>query len=520
MSETRPIYRVLLDGEDIFDVAKPDMVLVNPSLTTELNTAGSFEFTLPPMHRAYDSVQPLTSTIEVYEDDTLLWFGRPVEIQKDYFTQKTVYCEGALAFCNDSVQRLHEYDEISLHQFFITVMQNHNVQVAEERRLYPGRITLPNKTVYRKLNYDSTFDVLHRQCLNAEGGYLFLRREGGRNHIDWLAEMPYTCNQPVEFGLNLLALSARLDGSSICTCVLPLGEADEETGDALTVTSVNNGSDVIESEAVSVYGRITKAVTFSGVSNPVTLKQDGEEYLQSTQFADALIECSASELHWKNGNYEQFRVGQMVRCHSVPHLLDREFPLTRLSIRLDTAAKQITLGTPQRQTLTRVYKENQNAMEQLVQEAANSAAGEELAELKDEITDDLRDELEDLIDNATDEELVGIVAEHPELIDDPDLSEDPGSDLEKLREELVGMIKTSKKSDLKPIKSKLKTGIEQTPKSVKDRISKVEQDLGGGSDGWHHWHGAISDYNRLTTLDPKTIYLITAVSRDKYYGTY
>jgi hypothetical protein len=112
------------------------------------------------------------------------------------------------------------------------------------------------------------------------------------------------------------------------------------------------------------------------------------------------------------------------------------------------------------------------------------------------------------------------VAEHPELIDDPDLSEDPGSDLEKLREELVGMIKTSKKSDLKPIKSKLKTGIEQTPKSVKDRISKVEQDLGGGSDGWHHWHGAISDYNRLTTLDPKTIYLITAVSRDKYYGTY
>ena len=63
MSETRPIYRVLLDGEDIFDVAKPDMVLVNPSLTTELNTAGSFEFTLPPMHRAYDSVQPLTSTI-------------------------------------------------------------------------------------------------------------------------------------------------------------------------------------------------------------------------------------------------------------------------------------------------------------------------------------------------------------------------------------------------------------------------------------------------------------------------
>lgn len=506
MSEARPIYRVLLDGEDIFDLSKQDLVLVNPNLTTELNTAGSFEFTLPPIHRAYDSVLPLTSTVEVYEDDSLLWYGRPVEIQKDYFMQKTVYCEGALAFCNDSVQRPHEYDEISLHQFFRTVFGDHNAQVAEERRLYPGRITLPDKTVYRKLNYDSTFDVLRRQCLNAEGGYFFLRREDGRNYIDWLSEMPFSCNQPVEFGLNLLAFSAKLDGSSICTCVLPLGETDTETGDALTIASINNGSDVIESEAVSVYGRITKAVTFSGVSNPETLLQDGEEYLQSTQFADTIIECSASELHWKNENYEQFRVGQIIRCHSVPHLLDREFPLTKLSIRLDTAAKQITLGTSVRQTLTRIYKEE-------IQEGGY--------EDNEPLNGDLN-VIEERIDNL--EELIEGI---------------PGADTSEL-EETISEVQTDLGEAITGVRTDLNEAVTDLQAELEQSISGLQTDLGGSlsdvrsevaslsnlvngitdgsNDGWGHWFGTPSEYSALQSYDNHTIYFVQSTENvDDYF---
>ena len=338
------IYRVIMDGNDILNFQERPFVLLNPVLNTELNTAGSFEFTMPPAHALYDSIQPLLSTIEVYEDEDMIWFGRPVELKTDFWKQRLVYCEGALAFFNDSIQRPHEYDRISLHLFFRTVIENHNTQVAAGRQFTAGQITVADKTVYRKLRYESTFDVLKRQCLNAEGGYLFVRREDGVNYVDWLADMPYSCNQPVEFGLNLLDITSGFDGSSIATCVVPLGDTDSETGEELTVASVNGGSDTIESEAVSVYGRITKAVSFSGVKEPATLYRDGVEFLQNTQFNNLVIECSAAELHSQNPNFEQFRVGQMIRCHSVPHLVDREFPLMKLSIQLDTAAKQITLG--------------------------------------------------------------------------------------------------------------------------------------------------------------------------------
>ena len=382
------IYRVVLDGVDILNFQEKPYVLVEPNLTMELNAAGSFEFMMPPSHACYDSVRPLLSTVEVYEDGELIWFGRPVEIRTDFYRQEAVYCEGALAFFNDSVQRPHEYQRISLHEFFRTVIANHNAQVGGDRRFTVGSITVPDRTVYRKLNYDQTFDVLKRQCLSAEGGYLFLRREGGENFIDWHKEMPLEGNQPVEFGLNMSDLSRVFDGAQIATCVLPLGEEDEETGKPLTVESVNNGSDVIESDAVAEYGHITKAVPFNGVSHADTLFEDGLEYLASTQFENMTVECSAADLHWQNGNYGLFRLGQKIHCRSVPHLLDRHFDLLKMTLRLDTAQKKITLGSVKRQTLTEITKEasaGAESMDGRIEEAAAGAAEEAISYVDDAI---------------------------------------------------------------------------------------------------------------------------------------
>lgn len=351
------MYRVILDGNDILNFQDKRYVLLKPSLEMEINTAGSFTFSMHPSHSFYDDLGLIVPTIEVYEDEELIWFGRPMEIKTDFFKNKEVYCEGALAFFNDSVQRPHEFNSVSVHEFFRYVIDAHNAQVAESRQFTVGEITVGDKKVYRNLRYENTFAVLKRQCLNAEGGYFFVRRVDGVNYIDWLSEMPDTTNQPVEFGLNLLDITSNMDGSSIVTCVLPLGEKNEETGEVLTVESVNGGSDVIESEAVATFGRITKAVSFNGVYYPDTLYDDGLEYLASKQFDDMVIECSAAELHAQNPNYGIFRLGQVVRCHSVPHLLDRDFPLIKMSLNLDTAAKRITLGSMNRATLTEVTKE-------------------------------------------------------------------------------------------------------------------------------------------------------------------
>jgi len=383
------IYNVTLDGVSIFNYEYPDMVLLDPKLETELNTSGSFEFTMPASHVFYDNVQLLTSDIEVYEGDHLLWFGRPVEIKTDYYRQKRVTCEGALAYFNDSVQEMQEFSSISIQDFFRHVVSVHNQQVAENRQFAVGNITIPDKKVYRKLQYEQTMDVLKKQCLSAEGGYFFVRRENGVNYIDWLSEMPYSCNQPIEFGLNLLNISGDIGGEDVATCVLPLGDTDSETGQPLTVASINNGKKIVESEAVSVYGKITKAVTFSGVSDPRTLYQDGVEYLNSLQFDHLSIECDASELHFLNSNFEAFQVGQMIHCVSKPHLVDRDLPLTKMSLKLDTATKQITLGTSAKQTLTEIYAD------------MTDSSDAETQDLEDNVTD-LQDNISDMQDDISD----------------------------------------------------------------------------------------------------------------------
>ncbi len=405
------IYNVTLDGVSIFNYDYPDMVLLDPTLETELNSSGSFEFTMPASHVFYDNVQLLTSDIEVYEGDHLLWFGRPVEIRTDYYRQKQVTCEGALAFFNDSVQEMQEFERISIRDFFRHIVAVHNEQVAANRQFTVGNITIPDKTVYRKLQYEQTIDILKRQCLSAEGGYFFVRRENGVNYIDWLSEMPYTCNQPIEFGLNLLDISGNIGGENVATCVLPLGDTDSETGLPLTVESVNGGKKIVESGAVGVYGKITKAVTFSGVSDPATLLQDGKEYLNSLQFDHLSIECDASELHFLNSNFEAFRVGQMIHCVSKPHLVEKDLPITKMSLKLDTATKEITLGTPAQQTLTEIYadmKEDENLEEDVTD------LQDDISDMKDDISD-LQDQIENMSEGDGWHHWIGTQAEYDAL---------------------------------------------------------------------------------------------------------
>ena len=216
------IYRVLFNGVDIYGPT-PEMTLLNPSLETELNNSGSFEFTMPPGHSMYDVSEILLPDVEVYEDNELIWFGRPINIEKNWNNEKIVSCEGALSYFNDSVQPPSEHDNIKLHDFFRMVINTHNEQVAANRQFTVGNITMSDPYVYRELSFDNTFDVLQQMCLDAEGGYLFLRKENGVNYIDWLKEVPYVATQPVQFAVNMTDLSQTFNGEDICTVVVPLG---------------------------------------------------------------------------------------------------------------------------------------------------------------------------------------------------------------------------------------------------------------------------------------------------------
>lgn len=347
------IYQVLLDGMNIYGDTV-ELSLIDPSLSIELNTAGSFSFKMPIIHSYYNVPSMLTQTIEVYEEGELIFFGRPMDIKTDFLNRKEVYCEGALAFFNDSIQRPAEYNSILISDFFETLIDNHNSQMTDNSRKFTvGTITIPDTYIYRKLDYESTFDCLMSMCVDAEGGYLFVRRENGVNYIDWIKALSDVGDQPAQFAMNILDLNQVMSGADIKTSIIPIGRTSGDS--VLTIAQINSGKDYLDSEAVSTYGRISTVVEFD-VKNRQELKEKGLQWLTDQQWDPLTIEVDVAELHYINPEFDSFKVGQIIHCTSTPHLLNKNFPLVKMSLELDTAKKKITIGTPARKTLTEIYK--------------------------------------------------------------------------------------------------------------------------------------------------------------------
>lgn len=346
------IYKILIDGTNIYG-DDYNMALLNPSLTMELNTAGSLNFKMAPSHKHFNLPTLLTQTIEVYEENEMIWFGRPIDIKSGFLNRKEVYCEGGLAFFNDSIQRPKEYKAILISDFFKTLISNHNSQVPKNRQFTVGRFNLVDTYIYRKLNYESTFECLSSMCVGAEGGFLFVRRQGSTNYIDWLKDLEVVGDQPIQFAVNLMDLNKGMNGSDIKTAIIPIGNSGGDN--KLTISSINGGKDYIDSSAVSTYGRITTVVEFD-VTTRDALLEKGRQWLADQQWDPLTIELTAAELHYINPDYDAFHVGQIIHCTSTPHLIDRNFPLLKMSLNLDTAAKKITIGSTPRRTLTEIYK--------------------------------------------------------------------------------------------------------------------------------------------------------------------
>ena len=384
------IYTVEFNGTDMYSLDVKEKLLISPKVSEQINVSASFDFTLPPMHQQYDNIKPLKGTINVYEDGDLIFTGRPADYKRDFWKNKTWHCEGPLAYLNDSIQEPWESDDTGTTEFLTHLINCHNKQVADDRKLTVGRVTVNvGKKLYRKLNYENTWNCVSSMLLNAEGGYIFIRHENGVNYIDYLAEMPYTTNQPIKFGMNLLDFSTNFSADDIVTVLYPFGRKDtskseakdggwdededeeeeedddeeEEDDKIIDISSVNGGKKyLVHQELFEEYGWIAATQTWSDLHTPEDVKEKGEEWLADKQYDRMIIEVKASELHQLNENYQQFKVGQSVHIISEPHGLDKDFPLTKIEIELDSAEKTITLGTDKHRTLTEIV--NPNAKEE------------------------------------------------------------------------------------------------------------------------------------------------------------
>ena len=370
------MYSIYADGACIYsDVfALESMKVLNPKLVLEDNGAGSLSMKLPPMNVGYASIIRMITDISVQKDGEEIWAGRVLSENKDFWNNRDLYCEGEMAFFNDSSQPPAEYNGLSVRAYLERLIAVHNSKVTPNRRFTLGAVTVVDKnfpTYYT--NYEKTMAILNA-LVEQYGGHLRVRKVNGVRYLDYLAEYPDTCSQVIQFGSNLIDFTRKWDSTEFATVIIPLGNRLEDSPiealDAyLTVESVNQGSMYVQSnEAVAAYGWIEKTVTWDEVSDPAVLLEKAKTYLTDLQFDNLELELSALDLHYLDVNTEAVKLLDEIRVISRPHGLDRMFPVKKLEIPLDNPEQtQFTLGDSVKTSLTSVNNQTSAAILQKIE---------------------------------------------------------------------------------------------------------------------------------------------------------
>ncbi|MCI9154665.1 MAG: hypothetical protein HFH20_12975, partial [Ruminococcus sp.] len=363
------MYEVYIDGKVLYYPEDDEAVVIDPQLELALNDAGSFEFLLTPGNPEYENIQNRQSMIQILKDEEEIFYGEVRSCGKDQDNIKECLAIGELAFLHDSIQPQAEYHGLTTRQMLETWLNEHNSQVEERKRFYVGIVTIhdTNDSLYRYTNRETTLDAIREKLVGRLGGYLRIRKVDGVRYLDWITLPEYGkyCEQPIEFGSNLLDYAENCSAEDLATAVIPLGarldDSHIEGLEAYTdITSVNGGEDYLYiPEAVERYGWVRKVVTWDDVTIPANLKKKGEEWLKDNQYESLVLELTALDLSDLDSDYEAFALGDTVHASAWPYGMDRTFPVQEMTIYLQEPDRnRLTLGTTIRKNYTSQMKDS------------------------------------------------------------------------------------------------------------------------------------------------------------------
>lgn len=157
--------------------------LISPTLTREFGKAGSLEFTIPLGNVAHSALQKLKTVVSVEQDDKEIWQGRVMNHEQDFMMRQKVYCEGELAYLNDTDVPPYTAKDVTIRQFLSFLCKNHtsltdsyksfqigNVTVEEQKRYVPVAEKCYLKLDYAASSPDSDGDYRQDWGLYAQNG--------------------------------------------------------------------------------------------------------------------------------------------------------------------------------------------------------------------------------------------------------------------------------------------------------------------------------------------------------------
>ncbi len=360
--------QIYVAGALVYDRRLPGHDLLALSYTAGLNKAGTATITMPPGHPSYSAYEPYKPVVTIVDDGVEVFRGRALKPDDDFLGRRTVTCEGERCFFRDAVMRPYLY-QAAPDIIFAEVIGIYNTQVEEDKRFVVGTVTVTDANDYIRLEgtkaeqISDTIDKLVERC----GGYIvFTTNEDGARVVNWFEAVSYRNRQTIDFGENLLDFKRSTENNELATRIVPYGAKNEETGEFVTIESVNDGLDYIQDdEAVALRGIITKPVFYDDVTEPLNLKRKAEQDLNARKNLITSLTLTATDLSVlgtsaaiageaiagraivgnTDGGLQAFREGDLITVRSRPHGLNDEFLLTDRTVDLlNKGSSRINLG--------------------------------------------------------------------------------------------------------------------------------------------------------------------------------
>ena len=363
------MYKIKLDGKILYYPGDRQAVVINPELDLQTGYAGELTLKVPVLNPLYNDIHNRKSMISVYRDKTEIFYGEVRTREKDRFKNQPIKVTGALSFLADTILPQQEWHDMSPREMLDAWLQLHNNQVEDRKKIYIGVVAIhdSNDSLYRITDRENTLEAIREKLVDRLGGHLRLRHEEDKLYLDWINIQEYGkyCEQPIQFGENLLDYSETMTADDVITALIPLGAAIEQETDEnaseferleknVDITSVNDGKDYIYSkEAVESFGWVWKTEKWDDVATPANLLKKATEYLTTQQYENLVISLTAVDLSLFGQDYDSFDIGDRVLCNAIPYGMKKVLPVMEMKIPLQQPDQaQLTLGENLQQSFT------------------------------------------------------------------------------------------------------------------------------------------------------------------------
>lgn len=360
-------YKVLYDNQLLFDPYTDDRI-TDTKLSSKLNAASYFDFTIAPTHSLYSKLAERAGEVRIYFNNLILFKGEITKIEEDFEGNYSVSCTGVLDYL--TATRVRPYSTVEGEQplkapssydgYFQWLIDQHNSNCLDSRKHFSvgvnqGNILDKNNYIYRSSEQrPTTASEIEDKILNSAGGYLFVRYQDDLNILDLYADVHNVNTQIIDYGVNMLDFTKTTTAESQYTAVVatgytpnpPEGQPDAKMkpitlegcadgGTPYSSTIVKMGDRVYDVEAVNRYGYHEYYV-----SNTDIKTYDGLLYYAcktlNTLLSPALtISVKAVDLALIMGDkYQHLQLGQAVRVRSKPRKVDEYLMVNSIDLDL------------------------------------------------------------------------------------------------------------------------------------------------------------------------------------------